>query len=217
MKTTLFFFYALFATFFAYSQSIVDFEALQVPASGYFNGSTQYTGNGSTQTINYSDNGLNLFVNYTDAGSYDYWSGFAYSNQTDLTTASYTNYSAYSPNGGGTNNSSNYVIAYSYSGDEILFDNTVSISSLDITNAVCTYHYMNGSDGSGIGTFEAGDFFKITITGVLADGTDGGTVNFYLADFTNGNNYIIDDWTTVDLSSLGQIKGLKFQLSSSDT
>jgi len=198
------------------AQTTIGFESLTVPATGYFNGSTEYSGSGNQETIVYEDEVANFHVNYTDTGTYDYWSAFAYTNQTDLVSATYTNYSAYSTNGGGANSSTNYIIAYLYSADTITFDNEVTVSSIDVTNSVWAYHYMNGSDGSGTGTYAAGDYLDLTITGVLADGTFTNPIVFKLADYTNGNTSIIGDWTTVDLSSLGVIKGLKFQLGALD-
>ena len=215
---------------FIVAQTTVNFESLTVPASGYFNGSTEYTGNGEAQIITYEEELANFYVNYTavydDQGdlSYDYWNGFAYSNQTDLNTASYTNYSAYSPNGGGANGSSNYGFVYTYSGDTMTFDQTVNVQSIMITNSVWAYKFIDGSDGSGH-AFGAGDYFKLTITavtddnGTLGDSGDdtlGNSVDFYLADFTNGNATIIGDWTSVDLSSLGNVKGLKFTMTATD-
>lgn len=214
----------LFIANFIFAQTTVNFESLTVPASGYFNGSTVYTGNGTSQIISYEEEMANFYVNYTDTGSYDYWNGFAYSNQTDLNTASYTNYSAYSPNGGGANGSPNYGFVYSYSGDTMTFDQVVSVQSIMITNSVWAYKFMDGSDGSGH-DFVTGDYFKLTITaviddnGTLGDSNDdtlGNSIDFYLADFTNGNTIIIGDWTNVDLSSLGNVKGLKFSMTASD-
>jgi len=216
---------------FIFAQTTVTFEDLPVPNSGYFNGSTQSTAtDNSAEIITYQDQIANFYVNYTavyDNGTfqYDYWNGFAYSNQTDLNTASYTNYSAYSPNGGGANGSSNYGFVYTYSGDTMTFDQVVNVQSVQITNSVWAYKFMDGSDGSGH-DFQTGDYFKLTITAVLddngtlgvsGDDTLGNSVDFYLADFTNGNATIIGDWTTVDLSSLGNVKGLKYEMSASDT
>jgi len=204
----------------------ITFENLTVPATGYFNGATQYSGSGNEEIITYEDDNANFYVKYTDTGAYDYWNGFAYSNQTDLTTASYTNYSAYSPNGGGANGSSNYCFVYTYASDTMSFDLLGLVGTMQIANSVWGYRYMTGTDGVGTGTYETGDFLKLTITAVLddngtlgddSDDTLGNSINFYLADFTNGNSYIIDDWTNVDLLSLGEVWGLKFQLSSSDT
>ena len=46
-----------------------------------------------------------------------------------------------------------------------------------------------------------------------------GEVEFYLADYRfadNGEDYIVDTWEYIDLSSLGAVKSLEFGLSSSD-
>ena len=60
----------------------------------------------------------------------------------------------------------------------------------------------------------------MTITGKDADEDVTGVIEFYLADFRfddNSEDYIIDAWTAVDLSSLGQVKTVEFSVSSSDT
>ena len=61
--------------------------------------------------------------------------------------------------------------------------------------------------------FEAGDWFKLTITGKDSNGVVTDTVDFLLADGTD----IVDAWTWVDLSGLGEVKSILFSLSSSDT
>ena len=63
------------------------------------------------------------------------------------------------------------------------------------------------------------DFFKLTITG-FNGAAETGSVDFYLADYRFGDNsldYIVSNWTYVDLSSLGTVNSLKFSLASSDS
>ena len=64
------------------------------------------------------------------------------------------------------------------------------------------------------------DFFKLTISGLDAGNAPTGTVDFYLADFRFANNaldYILTNWTLVDISSLPiHTRKLQFTLSSSD-
>jgi hypothetical protein len=63
------------------------------------------------------------------------------------------------------------------------------------------------------------DWFLLSITGYDADVNPSGTVDFYLADYQfedNSQDYIIDQWTWVNLSSLGEVTALEFNLSSSD-
>jgi hypothetical protein len=63
------------------------------------------------------------------------------------------------------------------------------------------------------------DWFKLTIKGIDAQGHYTSSVDFYLADFRfkdNKKDYIVDKWSWVDLSSLGNVVKLEFRLSSSD-
>lgn len=204
---------ALFSNAFN-AQTTIDFESLTVPPEGYYNGSTDHSGTvNSTETFTYELEDANFYVTYTQADGYGYWNAFAYSNQMDKTTQGWTNYSSYADhtNGGGANGSSNYI--FSFGGDSIMFDETVSIENAMFTNSTYAYLYM--TDGSGY-IYTTDDYFILKITGILNDNTETGTVDFYLANFTNGNSYVIDDWTNVDLSSLGNVDGLKFSFASSD-
>ncbi len=214
------FFTALFLLFIggvAKAQTTVEFEELSVPDVGYYNGSTDHSGTiSSTEVFDYAESGANFNVTYTQEDGYGYWSGFAYSNQTDLTTADHTSYSAYSPTGGGADGSDNYIIAYLYGVGNMSFDVPVTPTSVQITNAVWAYKFMTGEDGSGH-DYDVDDYFKLSIKGILAGGTYTEPIDFYLADFLDGNNTIIGDWTTVDLSSLGTVLGLEFQMEATDT
>jgi hypothetical protein len=63
------------------------------------------------------------------------------------------------------------------------------------------------------------DFFMLTIKGFNTQGQLIDSINFNLADYSFGDNtqdYIINEWTTVDLSALGEVLSLEFSLSSSD-
>lgn len=64
------------------------------------------------------------------------------------------------------------------------------------------------------------DFFQLIVRGTDGQGGYTGAVEFYLADFQDDDNsldYIVDEWTWVDLSSLGNVAGLEFSFDSSDT
>lgn len=97
------------------------------------------------------------------------------------------------------------------------------ISTISVTNTSYGYLVMrNGNDEvSRFGdesTGEPNDWFLLTITGYDDLGQETGTVDFYLADYRFENkkkNYIIGDWTTVDLSSLGLVNRVEFALTSS--
>ncbi len=80
---------------------------------------------------------------------------------------------------------------------------------------------MHGDDFSkkfGGETGEDPDWFKLSITGKNSE-TETAVVDYYLADYRFDNHtkdYIIQTWQWIDLSTLGAVDTLVFQLSSSD-
>lgn len=146
------------------------------------------------------------------------WSGFTYSNQTDITTAGYLNdRSAITGDGYGAGQD-NYAVGYTGSNDSIMeFNGARTVLGGYFTNTTYAYLAMaDGNDGNASpivkGPFEDGDFLQLTITGLDSSGQALGSLDFLLADGTN----IIDDWAWFDTSSLGEVYGLDFTLSSSD-
>jgi hypothetical protein len=64
------------------------------------------------------------------------------------------------------------------------------------------------------------DWFKLTINAYQNGNLKTEKVEFYLADFRfadNSKDYMVKDWTFVNLTSLGGLDSLKFTLTSSDT
>lgn len=67
--------------------------------------------------------------------------------------------------------------------------------------------------------FEQGDWFKLVAHGIDEQGTETGTVEYYLADYRseNADDWKLNDtWEWVDLSELGQIASIYFTMESSD-
>ena len=63
------------------------------------------------------------------------------------------------------------------------------------------------------------DYLKLIIHGISSQGDTTGVVEFYLADFRFDNSlmdYIIDEWTSVDLSALGEVEEIHFSMESTD-
>ena len=63
------------------------------------------------------------------------------------------------------------------------------------------------------------DWLLLTITGRDIADVVTGVVEFYLADFRfadNSQDYIVNTWQSVDLTSLGSVKSIEFSLSSTD-
>lgn len=197
-----------------------DLEDLSLDAESFWNG---------TDESGFFQSGGTIFHNSYNADFLS-WDGFAYSNTTDTATTGYENqYSAIT--GGGANGSSIYAVAYESSfsliGPPTLefvdAGEGVAISGAYITNTAYTYISMRDGDSYckqfGGETGEDPDWFLLSIQGVTCDAQLTDPVDFYLADFrseTSEEDYIIDEWTWVDLTSLGEIVGLQFTLSSSD-
>lgn len=178
----------------------------------------------------------NLIFNNKYDTFFDYWSaGFAISSVTDTSVKNFSNlYSVISAKG--NNNSKTYAVAQP---NGIIKQHAfltgggnsgIKIYSLYINNTTYAYHSMLNGDffakkfGGTSGNDK--DFFLLQLIGyktVLLDTVKtvvGDTVDFYLADYRfddNSKDYIINNWTKVDLSSLGRIDSLGFLLTSSDT
>lgn len=181
--------------------------------------------NGSDSAGGFSSGGAR-FANYYNT-DYDSWSGWAYSTTHDATTPGFTNqYSAYpGPRAPGAA----YGIAYvsDYDGPTTLALPSGAGTPLSLTLANTTYAVDSIRNGDGFAKKFGGvsgndaDWFLLTITGLDSLGESLGTVDFYLADFRfadNGLDYIVTDWTDVDLTGLGSgVYSLEFTLSSSDS
>ncbi len=199
---------------------LANFEETQLLSESHYGG--------ADSNVNVGFTSGDAYFSHTSA-EYS-WEGFSYSNETDTTTAGYTNqFSAYVTDGDGhayTAGDNQYGICYvpndwlggTY--DQLpqttSFGDNTSISGMWVTNT--TYAYLAILNGEGGATaFSDGDWFQLTVKGIDAEGEYTDTVDFLLADFQNGNSTIIDQWTWVDLSDLGSVAGLEFNLTSSDT
>lgn len=214
MKLNFTYLLILFATLLN-AQSVVDFEEFSLASESFLNGED---GNGGFAS------GDVFLPNDYNTG-YMSWSGWAISNTTDVTTPGFMNqYSAFA--GGGFDGSANYATSFSFGANILRLQGdavNTPVSGLYITNS--TYTYLSMQDGDsftkkfGGVTGDDPDFFLLTIK-AYSDGTlSADSVDFYLADFRfsdNSQDYIIDEWTFVDLSSLGIADSLAFSLSSSD-
>lgn len=196
------------------AQQVVDFEDLTLPPESFYNGSNG--AGGFTSRGAYFNNSYNP--------TFGSWSGWSYSNTTNTTTPGFTNqYSAYT--GGGFNGSSNYGVAYTFSPGDAYIDLPTGFSaqSARITNT--TYAALSILNGDQFAKKFGGasgndpDFFRLTIRGLDASNATVGTVDFYLADYRfqdNSQDYLVDTWELVDLSSLAGAERLSFAVTSSD-
>ncbi len=190
----------------------VDFEELSLEKGTYWNGSD---GSGGFTS------GNKFFYN-TFYEDWNTWSGFAYSNV--INYFYYNNVARFAAfPSGGADESDNYVIAHQFEKIVIDFEKPEEMRTVQFTNTTYTalaikygYDYakkFGGRDGGDP------DWFKLTIMGTGVDNEVTGPVDFFLADYRfddDENDYIVNRWKRVDLSSLGTVKRLEFELSSSD-
>jgi hypothetical protein len=206
--------------------TMVDFDEMETGPNGYYSSTTD-------GAHDWTDNGaiFDLEVSY---GGYS-WNGFTYSEVNDTTTAGYMN--QYAVYGDGTDKSGNGVYAVSYapidwtSGSydilpqSVSFETAVSVDGFQVNNT--TYAALSMLNGDGFAKAFGGtdgddeDWFKLTVEGFDGSSASQGSVDFYLADYRfadNEQDYLVDDWTWVDLTALGDnVASLAFSLSSSDT
>lgn len=204
--------------------TVVDFEEFADPP--YELGPESYW-NGADGSGGFTSGGAFFNNTYTDWGGGLYsWAGWSVSNTTDTTTPGYGNqYSAYP--GAGAEGSVFYGVGYvdSFSGvyPTIELPPDTTLESVQITNT--TYAALSMRDGDFVAKQFGGptgtdpDWFKLTITGLDETGSPVGQIEFYLADYRFDDDtldYIIDEWTVVDLTSIAASRELTFDLSSSD-
>ncbi|AFZ27259.1 hypothetical protein Cylst_5225 [Cylindrospermum stagnale PCC 7417] len=198
----------------ASSAQVVDFEDLTLSSESFYNGADGAGG--------FTSQGAFFNNNYNP--TFQSWSGWSYSNTTDTTTPGFLNqYSAYT--GGGFNGSSNYGVAFTFAPGSAYIDLPTGFSakSAQITNT--TYAALSILNGDQFAKKFGGasgndpDFFLLKITGLDAANQQTGSVDFYLADYRftdNSQDYLVDTWNLVDLSSLGGATKLSFAVTSSD-
>lgn len=199
----------------AVQASVATYEYLSLGSESYWNGSD---GSGGFTSGGHSHNNT-----YSSGEGWTYWDGFAYSNKTDIiSTGMNGQYTAYSDPYGGVNSSSNYAIGYvgwAAPPTVTLLGANIPSSAYFTNNA---YAYWSMTNGDTFGKKFGGDdgtdpdWFLLTITGKDAGDITTGIVDFYLADYRSEDDYIIDDWTLVNLSPLGTASSVEFTLSSSD-
>ncbi|MDG1462990.1 MAG: DUF4465 domain-containing protein [Gammaproteobacteria bacterium] len=190
--------------------AVIDFEDKTLSSNSAFNTS-------STTTWSSGDADFLYSYNYSCC-----WSGFTYSNETNNTDPGFMNdQSAITGDGVGAGQD-NYAVGYldAYSGApvRVLFDGPKTVQGSYFTNT--TYSYLavaNGDDGNDPafvkGPFAEDDFFKLTVSGLNAAGAAISSLDILLADGAD----VIDEWEWFGLSGLGEVYGLSFTLTSSDT
>jgi hypothetical protein len=191
----------------------IDFEDLYLDPESYYNGSDGAGGFVSR----------GAFFNNNYNAMFGSWKGWSYSNVTDVIHEGYQNqYSAYNLPDGGGDGAPNYGVAYNFSpGDAVIYlpagtaPQSVRVTNTTYAGLSMLYGDMFAKKFGGVDGTDP-DWFLLTIHGADDDWNETGRVHFFLADYRTENKYIIDQWTTVDLTPLGPATRLFFTLSSTD-
>jgi len=151
---------------------------------------------------------------------FGYWAqNFAWSSFTDTLTGDFTNLYSAIP-GMGADSSLVYLVGQQNAIVK-MYGNIPK--QVQVTNS--TYAYISMRDGDLFAKKFGGlsgndpDYFVMTFYGYKDSSLISDTVNFYLADFRftdNSLDYIIKDWTSVDLNILGDVDSIRIELRSSD-
>ncbi|MDR2083967.1 MAG: DUF4465 domain-containing protein [Bacteroidales bacterium] len=154
---------------------------------------------------------------------WDYWEGFAVSNHTTKEFDPDNNIEGqfYNVVGSGYKDSKNFGVVYPpYGGLSMVTmpeNSSMQVKGVYVTNSAWTYYTMLNGDTYMGDPFGQGDWYKIIATGENSEG-ETTTTEFYLADFRSDNpneHYIIEEWTWFDLSVLGEIVNVGFDLDAS--
>jgi hypothetical protein len=196
------------------SALIANFDDLGLGAESYENGSGLSGG--------FVSGGAGFNNNYFP--SFDGFSGFVASTVTDNTTPGFTNQYA-NITGGDAGGTGGFGIFYETSGSpgRITLPSVQTVTGADFTNTTyAALSMLSGDDyakqfGGVTGTDP--DYFRLLIEGFDDSNVSTGVVEFMLADYRNLGgtlDYIIDQWTWVDLTGLGDVRSLGFSFESSD-
>ena len=192
----------------------VDFEDLSLIPGSFYNG-------GPTTNSNGWASGGAAFQNDYSVDCGGYWSGWSYSNVNAATTPGYQNQYASSA-GLGLGPNGIYAMASGDGGCINLPANSTP-QSVFLTNAAYAAQIIqHGDENNFARSFSQGDFFSVQLTGwsgLGATGTITGSQTFYLADYRSSDPlewYVVQAWTSVDLTGLGNAKSLDLVFDSTD-
>ena len=212
MKKNILILVCLFCSGSLFSQEFpVTFETLPLPGD-------QSLWNGSDGKGDFRSNGF-VFRNHYDT-TYDYWSGFAYSNMKDSTTEGFGNqYAAFTA--GGINGTEKYAIGYNRA--VVVKEKSSEFNGAFIANSTYTALSMKYGDAFskkfGGASGNDRDYLRLLAIG-FKDGKHLDTAYLSLADYSAADpkqDYILQDWTWFDFTTLKSADSLMFAFESSDT
>ncbi len=201
------------------SQTISTFDEMILAPTSFYDGSDYSWGfnTGNAHFYNYYDTSF--------GASFGYWAqGWAVSNIYDTVTqaSSFTQLfnakeviSSVDPNFGIGTQGSRIVLTGAAIGKVV--------NGFSITNSTYAFNSMKLGDGFakkfGGPSGNDPDYFKLVVKKYLGGVLGADSVVFFLADYrdsVNTNDYIVENWTWVNLIPLGNVDSLEFTLRSTD-
>jgi hypothetical protein len=156
---------------------------------------------------------------------FDFWSGWAISADTNTTTPGFLNqYSVIA--GTGATGTRTYAVGYIYDPIVVRLQSPAigkPMIGMYVNNS--TYTYLSMKDGDGFAkkfggeTGQDPDFLLLTIKKYSGGAIDDDSINIYLADYRfaqSAKDYILSEWTYIDLTTLGEVDSLLLRMTSSD-
>lgn len=190
---------ALMSTAMFADLQVADFENINLAPESEFafeTDTTAYIESGSFQ------------LEQTVAYEGTYVTGAVLSSHTDIVFEGYLD--ANKSIAGGAYEGQNYIVWYadSWTPNVIKLKEAAVVPGMYVTNNVYAYSSMKNGDDIAGDPFTTGDWFKLTISGSLNGTPVNTTVDFILGQDTA----ILTEWTYVDLSTLGEIDELSFNM-----
>ena len=194
---------------------VAGFDEIELPAAGYLNNA----GIGGA----FISQQLALPNQYNS--QFDFWSGWAISRVTDNQTPGFGNqYSVIS--GGGAEGSANFAVGYCFDPIVVRLTGTQAgsvVEGLSVNNSTYTYFSMRNGDAfskrfGGVSGNDP-DYLLLSIRAYYQGQLSPDSATVYLADYRYGDNqldYIVNEWTFVELGALGNADSLQFRLTSTD-
>lgn len=205
-------FLLLIMPFVSIAQSVADFEEFNLLPDTFDNGLSGHGGFSSG----------NIFIPNNYNAEFDAWLGWSLSTRTDTMTPGFQNqYSCIA--GHGAADSPTYAVAYAFDPVSIRLQKPGTLQGIHVCNN--TYTYLSMRDGDAFSKRFGGvdgqdpDFFQMIFRKYIDGQLQEDSIVFYLADYRFADasqDFIIKDWTFVDLSSLGEMDSLQISLRSSD-
>lgn len=198
-----------------------DFENLSLNPGSFWNKKIT-----SLSSV-FTDGRVDFPNTYSTSTYGDYWSsGFAVSNMTDtVKVGGGSLFNGFA--GSGVDSSENYLVAQDGGmiriHDEANPSDRNYVKGMYVTNTTYAALSMKNGDafakkfGGASGNDE--DWFRLSVVGYYNGTAKADTIQFYLADYRfadNSKDYIVKDWTWVNMSGLGECDSIKLLLSSSD-